>query len=139
MRASRRQPSYLPWAPRLRVLLAVGSSVAIGAILTPWLLHAIGPPAGLVFGLVLVALFTCLFLRLFLGRLDALSPKPPVATLLDTTTRELPRIRQRRRLLRIGEHDAQDAQERSEFVAGQCLGGDEQKLLKRNDASGAVH
>jgi len=79
----------------------MGGSVAIGATLTPWLLRAMGPPGGLVLGLALVAVLTCVFLRLVLGRLDALSPQAPVAALLDTTTRELPRIRQRRRLLRL--------------------------------------
>jgi len=101
MRPSSRQPSHLPWARGPIVLLAVGGAVATGAVLTPWLLHAIGPPWGWLLGLVLVAGLTSAALLLVLRRFGGFSPQPPVASLLDTTTRELPRIRHRRRLLRL--------------------------------------
>lgn len=102
MRTSSRQANRRPGARRLSVLLAVGGSAAVGVILTSWLLRAIGPPGGWTLGLVLVALLTSATLLLCLRRFGLLSPQPPAATaLLDTTTRELPRIRQRRRLLRL--------------------------------------
>lgn len=101
MRPSRRQPSHPTWARGVVVLLAVGGSVAIGAMLTPWLTRAIGPSWGWMLVLVLVSVFSCVSLLLFIRRLGPLTPPQPVASLLETTTRELPRIRQRRRLLRL--------------------------------------
>ncbi len=100
MRTSQRQPTHTAWIRGAIFWFAVCGSVAIGAILTPWLTRAVGQSVGWLVVLVVVSVLSAVFTR-FLNQNGSPTRNQPLASLLETTTRELPRIRQRRRLLRL--------------------------------------
>ena len=101
MPTSKRPLNHTAWTRWMMILIGLCGSIALSTLIAPWLQHALGETWGLVAALTIVAIFSTAILVLLLRRLSSVTPQSPVTSLLETTTRELPRIRQRRRLLRL--------------------------------------